>query len=279
MQCFVGVDVSKAKLDVALLLANDKFRSKVVSNDAKGFVALLQWLQDHAPGSLHDLHVCMESTGSYQEQLACFLSDQGVLVSVVNPLLVKRFAEANRQRNKTDDADAKGLALFCRSQRPERWHAPSPGVRALQALVARLDTLQAMRQAESNRLEVAHASVAGSIQDVIVGLDEQIAWVKRQIASTIDNDPDLKGRADLLHTIPGLGDRTIPQLLAYIGQPQRFKTAKALVAYASLTPLVRQLTDSVKVGHFHRRNHAMRNTGRGRTGTHGGRIGVEEHSL
>ena len=71
----------------------------------------------------------MESTGSYQEQLACFLTDHGLLVSVVNPLLVKRFAEANRQRNKTDDADAKGLALFCRSQRPERWNAPSSSVR------------------------------------------------------------------------------------------------------------------------------------------------------
>lgn len=240
MQCFVGVDVSKDKLDVALLLANDKFRSKVFSNNVKGFALLLQWLHDHALDSLDELHVCMESTGSYQEQLACFLIDHGLLVSVVNPLLVKRFAEANRQRNKTDDADAKGLALFCRSQRPERWNAPSTSVRALQALVARLDTLQAMRQAESNRLEVAHASVAESIRGVIAGLDEQIAWVKQQISSKIDDDPELKGRADLLQTIPGLGDRTIPQLLAYIGQPQRFKSAKALVAYASLTPLVRQ---------------------------------------
>jgi transposase len=182
----------------------------------------------------------MEATGSYHEALACFLSDQGLVVSVVNPLLVKRFAEANRLRNKTDGADAKCLAQFCQTSRPERWQAPSVSVRALQALVARLDALQAMRQAECNRLEVAHSAVAGSVRQVINDLDGAIAQVKAQIASTIDDDPDLKKRAGLLHSIPGLGDKTIPQLLAYIGRPERFKSVKALMAYAALTPLIRQ---------------------------------------
>lgn len=239
MQCFVGVDVSKAKLDVAMLVAENKFRSKVFANEPGGFAALLQWLKAHGPCGLEDVHVCMESTGNYQEELACFLSDHGVAVSVVNPL-VKRFAEVNRQRNKTDEADAKTLALFCRAQRPELWHAPSRAVRTLQALVARLQTLQAMRQAESNRLEVAHDSVAASLRSVIAGLDEEIERVREQIRRTIDDDPDLKGRAGLLQTIPGLGDKTIPQLLAYVGDPARFRSAKALAAYASLTPLIRQ---------------------------------------
>jgi transposase len=239
MQVFLGVDVSKLKLDVALLLPNGKFRSKVFSNDERGFAALLQWLQSHEQ-PVQDVHVCMESTGSYHEALACFLHDRGVSVSVVNPLLVKRFAELNRLRNKTDGADAKCLALFCRAQRPERWEAPSLPVRSLQALVARLDTLLAMHQAEANRLEVAHASVAESIRKVMAELDQAIAEVKAQIAQTIDDDPDLKRRAELLETIPGIGERTIPQLLAYIGRPQRFKSAKALIAYASLAPLIRQ---------------------------------------
>jgi transposase len=235
MQCFLGIDVSKAKLDAALLLPNGKFKSKVFANDAAGFAALLQWLVGHTP-----LHICMEATGSYHEALACFLSDQGLAVSVVNPLLVKRFAEASRLRNKTDGGDAKCLALFCQAQRPQRWQAPSLAVRALQALVARLETLQAMRQAECNRLEVAHSSVAESVRQVISDLDEAIAQVKAQIVSTIDDDPDLKQRASLLQSIPGLGDKTIPQLLAYIGRPERFKSVKALTAFAALTPLIRQ---------------------------------------
>lgn len=240
MQCFVGVDVSKAKLDAALLMIDEKFRFKVFANDPQGFAALLQWLAAHAPGTLEQLHLCMESTGGYQEELACWLSDHGVALSVVNPLLVKRFAEASGQRNKTDRADAKGLALFCRSQRPELWHAPSPGVRALQALVARLGTLQSMRQAETQRLQVAHDSVSCSLRSVIAGLDEEIERMRQQIGRTIDDDPDLKRRAELLQTIPGLGDKTIPQLLAYIGDPSRFRSTKALAAYASLTPLIRQ---------------------------------------
>ena len=242
MSAFLGVDVSKAKLDVALLLSNGKFRSKVFSNDESGFLALQQWLQSH---DASEVHACMESTGSYHEALACFLHDRGIAVSVVNPMLVKRFAELNRLRNKTDGVDAKCLAQFCRDQRPERWEAPSPAVRALQALVARLDTLLVMHQAEANRLAVAHESVSDSIRKVMAELDGAIAAVKAQIAQTVDDDPDLKRRAALLETIPGLGERTIPQLLAYIGRPERFKSVKALIAYASLTPMIRQSGSSL----------------------------------
>jgi transposase len=254
MRCYLGVDASKAKLDVALLLDNDKFKSKVFANDARGFTSLLQWLGAAAPGGLGEIHVCMEATGAYHEQLACLLHDQNVELSVVNPLLVKRFAQANRLRNKTDGGDAKCLATYCKTIHPQRWQAPSAGVRALQALVARLDTLRAMRQAECNRLDVAHHSVAQSISSVIAGLDEAIAQVKMQIASTIDDDPDLKQRAGLLQSIPGLGDKTIPQLLAYIGRPERFRTVKALIAYASLSPMIQQSGTSLDK---HRGTHPM----------------------
>lgn len=253
MLYFLGVDVSKAKLDLALLSPGDKLKPKVFPNDTKGFESLLQWLQKQA-GTLDSLHICMESTGSYHEALACFLHDHGLVVSVVNPLLVKRFAEATGLRNKTDGGDARCLARFCQVQRPARWEAPSLAVRTLQALVARLDTLQAMRQAECARLDVAHASVAESIHRIIAGLDEAITQVKQQIEQTIDDDPDLKGRRDLLQTIPGLGDRTIPQLLAYIGRPERFKSVKAVIAYASLTPFIRQSGTSL---HKHRGTHPM----------------------
>lgn len=240
MHSFVGVDVSKAKLDVALLLANDKFKSKVFANDAQGFNELVQWLHGLVGEPLQSVHICMEATGSYHEPLGCFLHDQGWTLSVLNPLRVKRFAQANGLRNKTDGTDAKCLARLCKVQRPERWQAPSRGVRTLQALVARLDTLQTMRQAECNRLDVSHSSVAPSIRCVIAHLDQAIAQVRAHIASTIDDDPDLKQRAGLLQTIPGLGDKTIPQLLAYIGCPDRFSSVKALMAYASVAPMIRQ---------------------------------------
>ena len=236
----LGIDVSKAKFDAALLKLNGKYLSKVFSNDATGFKNLLLWITANVPAGMAGVHICMEATGAYHEGLALFLSDQGIKVSVVNPLQVKRFTEADRVRNKTDQGDAKCLARFCQATQPELWEAPSVGVRTLQALVLRLDTLQEMRQSELNRLDVAHASVQQSMRDVIADLDRSIDAVRKQIQKTIDDDPDLKQRQGLLATIPGLGDKTIPQLLAYIGRPERFKTVKTLTAYAALAPLIRQ---------------------------------------
>ena len=245
MSSVLGVDVSKAKLDAALLSESGKYRSKVVPNTHAGFEALRQWLLDQLPEGLPSVHVCMEATGAYHEALALYLHDQGVRLSVVNPMRVKRFIELEGSRNKTDAGDAKSLARFCRMTQPELWQAPAPSVRALQALVARLDALQHMRQSEANRLEVAHAAVQPSLQRVLGELDKAIAEIKAQIRQTIDDDPDLHQRSELLQSIPGLGERTIPQLLAYIGDPQRFKSVKALSAYASLSPMIRQSGSSL----------------------------------
>jgi transposase len=236
----LGVDVSKAKLDVALLSGSGKFRSKVFANDGAGFNSLLAWVNAHVPEGAAAVHVCMEATGSYHEALALFLHDHKLAVSVANPLVVKRFAQMNRLRNKTDEGDAKCLARFCAMAAPELWEAPAPSVRALQALVARLANVLAMKQGELNRLELAHDSVKASLHHVIASLEHEIEQLRAQIRKTIDDDPDLKQRDDLLQSIPGLGDKTIPQLLAYIGRPERFKTVKALIAYASLAPMIRQ---------------------------------------
>lgn len=245
MSSVLGVDISKAKFDVALLNDEGKYRCKVFANSRAGFAALEQWLHAHLPQGLASLHVCLEATGSYHEPLALHLHDQGVRLSVVNPMRVKRFMELEGARNKTDQGDAKSLARFCRMTTPEPWEAPTPGVRVLQALVARLDALQQMHQSEANRLAVAHTAVQPSLLEVLATLDKAIAEVKAQIRQTIDDDPDLRQRAALLHSIPGLGERTIPQLLAYIGRPQRFNSVKALSAYASLSPLIRQSGSSL----------------------------------
>lgn len=240
MRTKLGVDVSKKKFDVAVLDAQGKYRTKVFANDATGFTLLLAWIESHVEGGRSAAHVCMEATGSYHEALALCLHDGGVAVSVVNPLRVRRFIESEGIRNKTDNADAKALARFAQKHELDRWEAPTPGLRTLQALVLRLQTLQEMRQAELNRQGVAHDSVQGSIQAIVDSLEQAIEDVTAQIKSTIDDDPDLRGRKELLETIPGLGDKTIPQLLAYIGRPERFRSVKALVAYASLSPMIRQ---------------------------------------
>ena len=238
MPSSIGVDVSKKKFDVALITEQGKYRCKVFDNDWGGFRAFLDWIKVHVPEG--QAQACMEATGAYHEALANFLFDNQVTVFVVNPLRVKRFAESEGLRNKTDQGDAKALARFAAKTELQAWEAPSKGVRELQALVVRLEALQTMRQAELNRLGIAHPSVRASIETVVAALDKEIDLVRSLIRTTIDDDPDLKQRKDLLETIPGLGDATIPSLLAYIGRPERFKSVKALIAYAGLTPSLRQ---------------------------------------
>ncbi len=245
MKSKVGVDISKAKFDVALLLDGRKYRSKVFGNDPAGFRAFMAWLDANVAGGSGNVHVCMEATGVYHEGLALFLDQAGIDVSVVNPLLVKRFVESEGARSKTDSADSKALARFAEQRNPEIWEAPSPAVRRLQALVVRLETLKDIRLAESNRLDVAHESVRESLTHIIAQLDASIEQVRAQIRQTIDDDPDLKTRSSLLETIPGLGDKTIPQLLAYIGRPERFKNVKALIAFAGLAPLIEKSGSSL----------------------------------
>ena len=245
MEFYLGVDVSKAKVDAALLNKLGKYKTKVFPNTAAGSVALVHWLNENALNDASQVHICMEATGTYHEQLALHLHDHGLNVSVINPMKVKRFIELEGTRNKTDSADARSLARFCRMTQPPMWLAPSRSVRALQALVARLDTLQQIRQSELNRLDVAHGAVQSSIQAIIATLDCNIEEVKSKIRQTIDDDPDLRQRDGLLQTIPGLGERTIPQLLAYIGDPQRFKSIKQLAAFASLSPQIKQSGSSL----------------------------------
>ena len=152
MKHVLGIDVSKAKLDLALKRPNGKFRTQTLANTAEGFAALSAWLGSEG---LDELPVGMEATGTYWEAVAEYLADAGVTVSVVNPAQIKAFGTAALVRTKTDRVDARLIAEFCAAQGPAPWQAPSVGLRELRALVARREALQAMRIQEHNRLGVA----------------------------------------------------------------------------------------------------------------------------
>jgi transposase len=128
--------------------------------------------------------------------------------------------------------------------------------RCLRALVLRLDALQGMRAQESNRLEVGRDNVREGIKQHILWLDHEIERMTQAIRELINDDPDLKGKRELLDSIPGLGERTIATLLAFFAEPARFDNARAVAAFAGLNPCQRQSGTSVngktrlsKVGH------------------------------
>ena len=252
VDCFIGIDVSKAKLDIALYREN-KYRIKTVANTPEGLTNLLSWLNKYqAPAG----HVCMEATNIYWEACASALCAAGYTVSVINPALAKAFTQSEGIRSKTDTVDARLLARFCREKQPKPWVAPSATEQTLRALVLRHQALTEMHTQEQNRRSVAREALLGSIEQHLRWLDDEIKRIEKEIDRLIKDDTDMGHRRKLLDTIPGLGPRTIAVLLAYVGHVLRFETARQFAAFAGLTPMLYESGSSVrkrprlsKVGH------------------------------
>lgn len=246
--CVVGIDIAKRKFDIALLIHN-KIRTKVFDNTPAGYQSFTDWLSER--GAIPEqTHLCMEATGPYSETLATNLVAEGWRVSVVNPTRIKGFAQSELARNKTDRADATLLARFCAAMHPGLWTPPPVAWRELRGWVDRLQALKEMHQQESNRMEAHQASgQTYLIQDVQIHLDwlnKQIKELERRINDHIDRHPDLKRDAELLRSIPGIGDTTVAKVLAYAGDVRRFTNAKALAAFIGVTPRQRISGSSVK---------------------------------
>lgn len=133
----LGIDVSKAKFDAALLL-DGKVKTKKFNNTFKGFAELKQWL---ASKSIFTANVCMEATGGYEASLAEYLYDNGFKVSVVNPARIKGFAINKLSRVKTDKADCELIAYFCEAMKSDLWRPIAKHIQELQQWIKRLDNL------------------------------------------------------------------------------------------------------------------------------------------
>jgi len=134
----LGIDIAKLKFNVCLINSDGKLKHKVFANTEAGFQQLKAWL---AKQKAARVQACLEATGTYGEALALFLHQAGHTVSVINPAAIKAFAGAQLSRTKTDKVDAELIARFCFTQHPPVWTPSAPEIRALQALVRRLEAL------------------------------------------------------------------------------------------------------------------------------------------
>ena len=238
----LGIDVSKKTLDAALVFDN-RTLCKQFKNSLTGFDLLAVWL---ASFQIKQVHACLEATGVYGEAVALFLHESGGhRVSVVNRLRIKGYAQSNRQRNKTDRLDARMVADFCLTQKPESWQPPSAEVKHLQSVVRRIETFEEMRQAEENRMANAADEIKTSHERMIHLLEEEIRELERRTKRHIDQNPNLKEQSQLLQTIPGIGAKTAHLLLSEV-EFARFDSARSLAAQAGVTPRKRQSGTSLK---------------------------------
>lgn len=237
----LGVDISKLTFDVALLNDN-KVKTKKFSNTSKGFSELKQWLKNK---EIDRVHVCMEATGGYEAKLAEYLYDNNFKVSVINPARIKGFSMSKLSRVKTDKADSELIARFCQAMQPDLWQPTPLHIQELQQWVRRLDSLIANKNQENNRLDGASDVVAVNISTHIEFLDKQIKEVEELISNHIKGHKDLNDKSKLLDSIPGIGEKTIGVILAFL-TVENFDSAKQVAAFVGLNPKPRQSGSSVR---------------------------------
>lgn len=240
---YLGIDISKDKFDVALLV-DGKSKHKHFKNNFEGFERLSKWLLEH---NAHLVQACMESTGRYGEDLSKYLCKHNHKVSIVNPACIKAFAQRQLKRVKTDRVDALLIAKFCEMNKLEEWKPPSEDMEELIELTRRISHLEKLKTSENNHLKSGIRSKAAveSTKEVIKLLDEEIEKLKKRIKKLIDSDEDLNNKKKLLKSIPGIGDRTAEVILSETKGMEMFESARQLAAYSGITPMRRQSGSSL----------------------------------
>jgi len=225
---YVGIDVSKKHLDVAL--GPEDRRPLRVPNTPAGIEALVAELQGKAVQL-----VVLESSGGWERGILRALVEAGITTARVPGGRVRHFAKSWGQRAKTDGIDARMLARYGERVQPRPTVLPSPQRQRLDALVTRRKQLVDMRTAESNRLETAEEeSVRQGLQKHIAWLNEEIADLEQRIEEHIAAHEELAQQQQLLTSVPGVGVGTARVLLAKmpeLGQVNR-KEIASLVGVA-----------------------------------------------
>ena len=232
---YVGIDVSKATLDVAVRPTGEAWQ---VANDPADIDTLVERVVALGPAL-----VVLEATGRYEAACAAALATADVPVAVVNPRQVRDFAKSTGRLAKTDALDAAVLALFAERVRPEPRALPDAESEAFAAILSRRRQLITMLVSEKNRAHVAAPSVQKSIAPPAPGRGQHVRWLERELGgvdddlhSAIRGSVVWRAKDDLLRAIPGVGRVLATTLLAdlpELGQLSRREIA-ALVGVAPL---------------------------------------------
>ena len=225
---YAGIDVSKDRLDVAVL---GEKQEKQVSNTKDGITQLVQQMMNLQPEL-----IVVEATGGYQRSVVEALFQAGLCVAVVNPARVRQFARACGLLAKTDTLDAQVLAVFGQRVQPKRYEGKSEAEKQLSALLVRRKQVEEMLKAEQNRLRTISPSLRGSVERMIAVLKEEKKWLDEQIRELMNENKAWQEQSEILDSAPGVGPVTTATLLAdlpELGRMDRKKIA-ALVGVAPM---------------------------------------------
>jgi transposase len=204
---FVGIDVSKDRLDVHVRPAGQAF---AVARNGEGLERLTTELRALAPAL-----IVLEATGGFELAVAAALAGAGLPLAVVNPRQIRDFARATGRLAKTDALDAQAIALFAERVRPEPRPIADADSQILAELVARRRQVVEMIGMEANRLRQARSRrVQHTIKATLRTLEAQLTDLDKEIDDTVRGSPIWRAADDLLTSVPGVGDVTARTLIA-----------------------------------------------------------------
>ena len=203
---FVGIDVSKAQLDVAVRPTGKRW---TLPYDQTGIEGLIPQIVDLEPAL-----VLLEATGGLELPLVAALAAAALPVVVVNPRQVRDFAKATGTLAKTDTLDAGVLAHFADAVRPEVRPLKDAETQVLNSLTARRHQVMTMLVSEKNRLGTAIGAVSPRIEAHIAWLEQELSDLDKGLRQTLRRSPVWREKDDLLRTVPGVGEQISLTLLA-----------------------------------------------------------------
>jgi transposase len=234
-----GIDISKDVFDVY----NDTRGHSQLKNDSSGFKSLLKSLPISAL-------VVMEATGYYHYRLAQFLHKNGVLVSVVNPLSVKRFIQMKLAKVKTDKSDAKSICEYGEFNDVPLYNALTNVQSECLQLFRLLDNYVKKSTATKNKIHgeatlgIPSKTVYSSLKRDLKHLKKEISVLENRLLELVKQDQ--QHQLTLLQTIPGIGLKTALFLIVVTDGFKKFETASQLCSYVGITPTIRESGSSVK---------------------------------
>ena len=241
---YIGIDISKLTFDVAILNEKEKYNHHKFSNDEDGFEKLIQFLN-------RESDVCvMEASGPYYLKLATYLSDNKISVSVVNPLVIRRFSQMRMSRTKTDKKDAKIIADYGRVETPDLWKPEDDYIlelRQMQAYTEQLNKSRTgfLRQQEAFKQNPINAvAMNESLQNMIDTLERELAIIEFKMIELVSQHH--QKLFEQLTSIPGIGRKTAMQLIVISGGFTKFENAKQLCFYIGLSPRIFESGTSVR---------------------------------
>ena len=253
---YVGIDMSKDRFDAACCLERKATQLGRYDNVAQGFQKLAHAVPlKPAMAETPSIHLIVEPTGGYEQQLVAFAFEQGWRISLPNPKQVRDWARGMGVRAKNDPLDSRTLAEFGAMSNPMPENCLAAGVGELDTLLRRREDLEQMLQNERNRRHALdykpHASPAAkeSLDRMIEMLKKELEQVEEAIQRLLDQHTELQSDTRLLLTVCGIGPKTVLPILVFLYRWQARTagrgSAKGLVAFAGLDPQEHRSGDSV----------------------------------